>query len=442
MTNSKQPKISVIGLGKLGSPMAAVFASGGYQVIGLDKEPYLVEQLNKKMAPVTEPDLQKYIDKFGDQIRATTSYEDAITNSDISFVILPTPSQPDGQFSNEHLLSALSEIGKVLKNKPTYHLVVITSTVMPGSMDGEISAVIQDVSGKVLGKDFGLCYHPEFIALGNIIQNMLYPDLILIGESDAVAGQMIENIYLSICQKSAMIKRMSFINAELTKIAINTYVTTKISYANMLAEMCEKLPGADVDVVTNAIGADSRIGIKYLKGAIGYAGPCFPRDNQALIALGRKLHVSCDIAEATDRLNIHQIKRLKGIVDGLSKKDDHIAILGLAYKQDTAVIENSQSILLMQELLPEYINITGFDPMANSEAKSILPENICISETLESTIIDADIIIIMTPWAEFRNLQEYLESDQDKARIIIDPWRIVPLDKQLDNVSIFYLGQG
>src|SRR5439155_6007964 len=132
------------------------------------------------------------------------------------------------------------------------------------------------------------CYNPEFIALGSVIRDMRNPDMVLIGESDQRSGEMLAGIHRGICESNPTIAHMNFVNAELAKLSINTFVTTKISYANMLAEICESLPGADVDVVTRAVGADSRVGLKYLKGALGYGGPCFPRDNLALAALFRQ----------------------------------------------------------------------------------------------------------------------------------------------------------
>ncbi len=139
---------------------------------------------------------------------------------------------------------------------------------------------------------------------------MLLPDVILIGESDPRAGDLLEGIYRTTCDNTPPMQRMNFINAELTKIAVNTFVTTKISYANMLADICDRLPGADVDVVTNAVGLDSRIGRKYLKGALGYGGPCFPRDNVAFCHFARTVGAKADVAEATDRINRYQIDRL------------------------------------------------------------------------------------------------------------------------------------
>ena len=158
-------------------------------------------------------------------------------------------------------------------------------------------------AGRQVGPSLGLCYNPEFIALGSVVRDMLRPDMILIGESDTTAGDILERLYDAACENRPAVQRMNFVNAELTKLAINTFVTTKISYANMLADICERLAGADVDVVTRAVGSDSRIGARYLKGAIGYGGPCFPRDNVAFSALARSLGAQAQLAETTDAIN-------------------------------------------------------------------------------------------------------------------------------------------
>lgn len=284
-----KPKLSVIGLGKLGAPMLAVFAKKGFDVIGMDLNSAFVDSINRGVAPVPEPQLQALITEHGERIRATTDMREAVLSSDVTFIIVPTPSGPDRFFRNDYVISALESIGAALHDKIGYHNVVVTSTVMPGSTGGVLRQTLERASGRTVGSDLGLCYNPEFIALGTVVRDMLYPDMILIGESDPKAGDMLESVYRGSTESGPEFQRMNWVNAELCKIAVNTYVTTKISYANMIADMCDHLDGADADVVTDALGADSRIGKKYIKGAIGYGGPCFPRDNKAFAALGRSL---------------------------------------------------------------------------------------------------------------------------------------------------------
>ncbi len=334
--------ISIIGLGKLGSPMAAVMAHKGHNVIGVDLNPALVEALRAGRAPVSETGLEEMVRANHMRLTATPDFTHAIHATDITFIIVPTPSGADGKFSMRHVLAAAEKIGAAMRTKKGWHLVSLCSTVMPGCTGGELLPALEAYSGKRCGPDFGLCYNPEFIALGSVIHDMLNPDMILIGESDERSGAMLEEFYAGVCESGPRIQRMNFVNAELTKIAVNTYVTTKISYANMLAEVCESIPGADVDMVTAAIGCDSRIGRKYLKGALGYGGPCFPRDNIAFSALARSNGAPALLAEATDQVNRRQVDRLVSVVASRLTSDGTAAILGLSYKPNTEVIEESQ----------------------------------------------------------------------------------------------------
>jgi UDPglucose 6-dehydrogenase len=175
--------------------------------------------------------------------------------------------------------------------------------VLPGSVRHGLLPVLEKESGKACGRDFGLCYSPEFIALGSVIHDFLNPDFCLIGEQDERAGKRLEACYLEIMANRPPCRRMSLENAELTKVALNTFVTTKITYANMLAELCARMPGGDVDTVSDALGLDTRIGRRYLTGGLGYGGPCFPRDNIALGYFARAVGADAGLAEATDRLN-------------------------------------------------------------------------------------------------------------------------------------------
>lgn len=258
----KKVTLSVIGLGKLGAPMAACLAAKGFPVIGVDVDARKVDALNRAQAPVFEPGLPELLQVAKTRLKATQDIPTAVLNSEVTFVVVPTPSEPDGSFSLRYVLQACEGIADALRKKSLWHLVVITSTISPGSMDNSIRPLLEEHSGKRSGIDFGLCYNPEFIALGSVIRDFLNPDFVLIGESDERSGQVLEGIYRQVCENNPPVVRMNFINAELTKLAVNTFVTTKISFANMLARICEKLLGADVDVVTKALGLDSRIGTK------------------------------------------------------------------------------------------------------------------------------------------------------------------------------------
>lgn len=432
-----RPGLSVFGLGKLGAPMLAVFAHKGFDVIGTDLNPAFVDAINDGRAPVEEPGLAGMIAANRARIRATLDPAEAVAASDASFIIVPTPSGPDGFFRNDYLVSALEAIGRAIRAKTGYHLVVVTSTVMPGATGGILRETLERASGRRVGPDLGLCYNPEFIALGTVVRDMLNPDMILIGQSDAKAGDMLEAIYRQSVESRPDYQRMNWVNAELCKIAVNTYVTTKISYANMIAGMCDRLPGADADVVTHALGADSRIGRKYIKGAIAYGGPCFPRDNKAFAALGRSLGVRTDLAEATDAINAHQTERLVAAVAALAAPGAEVAILGLSYKPHTPVIEESQGLALARALGARGYRLRLSDPaaLAGLPADATGATRRCASAA--EAIAGADVAVIMTPWPEYRDLP--LGAPGAPAAVI-DPWRMLDPAAVPAGITLLRLG--
>jgi UDPglucose 6-dehydrogenase len=442
MTPAKLPRVNVVGLGKLGAPLAAVLASRGFSVIGLDVNKTLVDALNAGKMPIVEPQLNELIAANRERLKATMDANEAIQNSDASFVIVPTPSDSTGFFSNRFVLQAMETLGKALRNKAGYHMVVITSTVMPGSTGSEIKAALEAASGRKVGPDLGLCYNPEFIALGSVVRDMLYPDSILVGESDPKAGDMLAGIYLQMCETKPPVQRMNWISAELTKISVNTYVTTKISYANMLADICDRLPGADVDVVTKALGADTRIGAKYLKGAMGYGGPCFPRDNVAFAALARKLGARADVAEATDKINNYQVDRLTALVSKIAKAGTRIALLGLSYKPQTPVVEESHSVKLAARLADAGYIVTVHDPMAQDAALAVLGDKVVGASSLESAVRDADLLVVGTGWPEYKEIDPAWAKRDGAKLTILDLWRTLPAAKFDDVADLLYLGSG
>jgi UDPglucose 6-dehydrogenase len=417
---------AVIGLGKLGSPMAAAISAHGVAVIGADLDASKVEAINRGEPPVNETNLADYIRRGRAQLRATADIEAAVSEAEITFVIVPTPSEPHGGFSLRNVVSACEAIGRGLKKKKGFPVVVITSTVMPGSTGGPIRECLEKHSGKKTGKEFGLCYSPEFIALGSVIHDFLNPDFILVGESDPRSGEILDAFYQAVCDNHPHIARMNYVNAELSKLAVNTYVTTKIAYANMLAHICERLPGADVDVVTEAIGHDTRIGVKYLKGAVGYGGPCFPRDNLAMGRLARDLGAQAALAETTDHENRAEARRLADLVKKHTRPGSKVGILGLSYKPDTEVIEESQGILLARMLMDEELELLVYDPMALNAARMVLGDGPTYAASAEDLVRQSDIVVITTPWKEFARIPERAFSGHRTRLVLIDAWRIAP----------------
>lgn len=421
MTNDR-PRLAVIGLGKLGSPMAACFAAKGFEVVGVDLNDDFVEAINAGRAPVFEPQLQEMIDRADGRLRAMTDTREAVEAGDVVFLIVPTPSNEDGTFSLRFVLSACEEIGAALRDKEGFPVVVLTSTVMPGATGGAVQRALEQASGKQVGVDFGLCYSPEFIALGSVIRDFLNPDFLLIGESDQRSGDILVGIYESTVENSAPAARMNFVNAELAKLSVNTYVTTKITFANMIARICEQLPGADVDVVTAALGLDERIGRKYLTGAIAYGGPCFPRDNVALSALARSLGAPATLAEATDRANREETTRLADLVETYLPHGGTVAVLGLSYKPDTDVVEESPGVLLAEALVESGAHTIAYDPAATENGRRVLGASVRFARSLEESVREADVIVVTTPWAEFQQLGAELGRD-GRPRTVIDCWR-------------------
>jgi UDPglucose 6-dehydrogenase len=417
-------KVAVIGLGKLGSPMAAAVAARGVAVIGADLDSVKVEKINRGEAPVNETNLADYVRRGHERLRATTDLEAATIGAEIVFIIVPTPSEPQGGFSIRHVLSACESIGCGLKKKKAFTVVVITSTVMPGSTGGLIRECLEKHSGKKAGKDFGLCYSPEFIALGSVIHDFLNPDFILCGESDPRSGEILDAFYQTVCENEPYIAHLNFVNAELSKLAVNTFVTTKITYANMLAQICERLPGGDVDKVTAAIGHDTRIGGKYLKGAVGYGGPCFPRDNLAMGALARSLGAQAALAESTDRQNRAEVARIADLVNRNAKPGSKVGILGLSYKPDTEVIDEAQGMHLARQLLESGRDILVYDPMAMEAARVVLGDAPQYCGTAEECIRQADIVVIAVPWKEFLQIPD--SAFTSRRIVLIDAWRIAP----------------
>lgn len=437
----QMPRLSIIGLGKLGSPMAAVFGYKGFQVVGVDFNEAFVAAINAGRAPVHEPRLQELLNLAAGNIRATTDYSEAILNSDVTFIIVPTPSGRDHLFSNKYVVDALTKIGHALRSKSGYHVVVVTSTVVPGSMDGELASVLEDASRRKIGPNLGFCYNPEFIALGSVVENMLNPDMLLIGQSDDKAGAVLEQIYKGSTDSNPECHRMNLVNAELCKISVNTFVTTKISYANMIADMCDHLPGADAYVVTRAVGADSRIGRKYLTPAIGYGGPCFPRDNKAFSALARQLGANSSLAEATDNINDHQLDRLQRAVESVAPRGGAVAILGLSYKPNTGVIEESQGVLLARRLSESGYMVFGSDPLALDAAGSVLQDAAQLVADPGQTIAAADVVVVMTPWADYARIDPVFFSEGAR-KTVIDPWGHIDVNAIAQVADVLRLGTG
>jgi UDPglucose 6-dehydrogenase len=311
---------------------------------------------------------------------------------------------------------------------------------MPGSTEAKLKPTLECFAEKTCARDFGLCYSPEFIALGSVIRDFLNPDFLLIGESDSTSGELLASLYKNVCENNPPVARMTPVNAELTKLALNTFITTKITFANMLARLCERLPGADVDVVTSALGLDGRIGSRYLKGAVGYGGPCFPRDNLALAALAQSLDAPAMLAQATDDFNRQQVQWLAQLAKKYLPQRGRVGILGLAYKPNTDVVEASPGLLLAELLAREGVDVTLYDPAGMENARKMLSRDVSFAASASECAGAADVVVIATPWEEFKQLPSSVFTRHSPPRVVIDCWRV--LDQERVGPSGVYVPLG
>jgi len=435
--------LSVVGIGKLGLPLAAYYAHKGYKVIGVDVSPAIIRAINEGKPPIYEPGLEELMRGLKGRLSATDDYKSAIANSEITFIIVPTPSEESGGFSTKYVEIAARNIAEVLKSKDAFHVVVITSTVLPGATETVIKPILENVSDKKCGVDFGLCYNPEFIALGSVIRDLASPDAVLIGESDPRSGELLVEVYKTVCDNDPPIVRTTFYNAEVAKLALNVFITTKISLANVFAEICEQLPGGDVDAVTKFLGLDSRIGPKYLKGGLGYGGPCFPRDNLAFIALARQLNIQARLQETTHQVNRHQNERIVKLIQQKlgDARGKTIALLGVTYKPNTDVVEESASLETAKRLLEEGASLRIYDPAGNDAARQVLGDkNVVYANSARDCLKGAELCILATPWEEFKSLTAEDFINYMEKPLLLDCWRYFDKQEFAGKVDYFALG--
>ena len=389
--------ISVVGLGKLGLCTAACLARGGYRVIGVDVRESHVAELEEGKTPFPETGLAELLHGVKERLSFTTDLGEAVRASGMAFIIVPTPSRPDGSFSNEFVLAVLSSMAPVLKDLRTRFVVNVVSTVMPGSGEGQFIPLLERETGKRVGQDIGYAYNPEFVAIGSVISDFLNPDLVLIGESDPETGEALRTVYDRVCDHRPHAARTGVLNAEIAKLALNCYCTMKISFANNLGALCDNLPHADAAAITAILGRDSRIGDKYIRPGLGFGGPCFPRDNQAFIRFMEQVHGNTGLQRAVLDINNSQVERVTArIREAAGRNGPRVALLGLSYKPHTNLVECSQALDVARNLAahPE-LELTAYDPMARVSGDW----RVCGS--LDECVRHADVVAILTPWPEF-----------------------------------------
>src|ERR1700736_619733 len=398
--------ISVCGLGKLGGCIAATYAARGFHVVGVDVDPDKIRRVKAGLPPVDEPLLAEMMREGKDRLRATDDPREAV-KTDASFFIPPSPSLPDGSFSNEFLLKAMQPVARAIREAgKTGHIFVCSSTTTPGAVDGVLIPMLEKETGWKCGSEFHFCYNPEFIALGNVINGLLEPDFVLIGESDLAAGDALEKFYRGYTRNKCRIARMSIISAELTKISVNSYITMKISFTNQLRMIAEQFSKADINLILDAIGTDTRIGHKYLRPGLSFGGPCFPRDNRLLAYAARQVGLEAPLAEASDRTNELTKSNLLAKVRGSVSPGDTVLILGMSYKPDTYITEESAGLHLAQNLKRHGYRVLVHDYAAKASNSPALHEFELIDDISDITRRDdIDLAVICCPWPQYSNLK-------------------------------------
>jgi UDPglucose 6-dehydrogenase len=426
----RKPQISVIGVGYVGLCTAVGLASKGYKVIACDIDPEKIQKINQGVPPFFEPELQE---KLAESIKAgnlqgiVNQTDMAVKETDITYVAVGTPSKTDGSIDLQYIESAASNIGQALKHKSSYHVTVIKSTVVPGTTQNVVLPALERESKKKVGKDFGLCMNPEFLRQGSAFQDTLNADRVVIGSFDKKSGDTLEALYKDFySQRLPPIIRTTLSTAELIKYASNAMLATKISFINTIANICEKIPGADVKVVAKAMGLDKRIGSLFLDAGLGYGGSCFPKDVKALIACSKAFGYDPELLDSVEHVNKKQplkaVEFCKQHLGNLNGKK--IALLCLAFKPDTDDMREARVIPIINQLLKEGAKITAYDPVAIPVAKGIFGEKIEYVSSANDCLRNADAAILVTEWPEFKKITPADFKKLMRNPVLIDGRRI------------------
>ena len=431
--------VSVVGLGKLGLCLASVFAKKGFDVIGVDIQEDFVLAINDGRSPIIEPGLSELISEFGGKTLITTmNHSEAIEKTNTTIILVSTPSNNNGSFSNRYIKSALKSLAIELGNSTKdYHQFVISSTVMPGSIENSFIPIIEQYSGRKLNVGFDVCYVPDFVALGDVINDFLKPELVVIGESSREAGEKVESIYNKIFENTPHVVHMSLVSAEIAKVSLNAYVTLKMSFANTLANLCENTPNADLDSITSAIGVDKRISPYYFKGGLSFGGTCFPRDTKAFISFAQKKDNEAHLIKAVEKVNAYQDQLLLELVDRICPKGENhvLGVLGLAFKPSTPVIVESPAIKLINGLLQRRTDqtISVYDPLALENTRRQFGNTIEYANSIEECLTKSSICVITTPDKAFKRVVEDFKSNGPMT--LIDCWRLLNQNRLDHNIE-------
>jgi UDPglucose 6-dehydrogenase len=402
-------KIAVIGTGYVGLVTGTCFAETGNQVICVDINEAKVQKMREGIIPIYEPHLDVLFERNikSGRLSFTTKIEEGVKDAEIIFLALPTPPGEDGSADLSYILGVADHLGKIITD---YKVIVDKSTVPVGTAEKVTTAILANAKC-----EFDVVSNPEFLREGFAVDDFMKPDRVVIGSSSARAIKIMEQLYKPFVRQGNPIIFMDEKSAELTKYAANSFLATKITFMNEIANFCE-LVGADVDKVRIGIGSDDRIGKRFLFPGIGYGGSCFPKDVQALVKSGKENNFSFQILDAVMKVNEEQktvlIPKIKNFFRG-DLKNKKIAIWGLAFKPDTDDIREAPALYIINELLALGASIVAFDPEAIENVNALIGDKISFSKDEYAALENADALVICTEWGIFRN------PDFDKIKTLL-----------------------
>ena len=439
-------KVAVVGLGYAGLCTAACLGKK-FEVVGVEVDGERVSKLNRGQAPIHEKGLPGLL-KSGVARRVLSFTEDfgSVRGADFVFIAVGTPSKPDGSIDLSQVTSASAAIGRQLAKTKKRPVVVVKSTVTPGTATSVVKPSLEKESGKSCGEGFGLCSNPEFLREGAAIEDTLRPDRVILGPLDERSGRAMKSLYLRFYgRRSPPMVVTTPENAELIKYASNTFLATKISFINFIARICETLPGADVQEIAFGMGLDPRIGERFLQAGPGFGGACFPKDSRALSAFVWQRGIDNTLLRAVLEINdtqpdwiVSAVERALGRIE-----EKNIAILGVAFKEESDDVRESRAIVLARKLLNKRAILRITDPQALEGARKELGGDAKYFATAKDCIEGADAAIVMTAWKDFGILKARDFVALMRTPFVIDARRIYPVEEfRLGGVNLRAIGLG
>ena len=418
-------KIAVIGLGFVGLSLTSVLASKGFDIIGIDIDKEKCKKIINGISPFFEPELDKVLQNGLKKKLKVSSDFSLIKNCDFIFVTVSTPQNTNGSIDLTIIKKAVTSLGEnLLKNKKK-PIIFIKSTVIPGTIEKIIIPILEKKSNKKDGKGFGLISNPEFLQESSAIRDTKFPHVIILGSNQSEFMRKAKKIFIKL-HPNVPIITTNHQTAEMIKYTNNSFLATKISFINQISNICQSIPGANVEDIARAIGLDPRIGSLFLNAGPGYGGSCLPKDVKAIINFSNKIGVKPVLLDAVETVNDYQLENLVlTIKNALGKiRDKKITVLGLAFKASTDDIRDSVSIKLIHLLLKSGVKITVHDPKAIHNTKRIFGDKISYSDSIYSALKGSECGVIVTPWKEYSKLNEKHLKIM-KKRIIVDSRRML-----------------